>query len=69
MSSSAKEMSAAFPAGHKETADARAELDNICRVVCDRKVFDLPNEIRRFKPPNLQTFQRDRVEVIEDFAG
>jgi len=53
-----------------ETADgARAELDNICRVVCDRKVFDLPNEIRRFKPPNLQTFQRDRVEVIEDFAG
>jgi hypothetical protein len=46
-----------------------AELDNICRVVCARKVFDLPNEIRRFKPPNLQTFQRDRVEVIEDFAG
>jgi hypothetical protein len=30
--------------------------DNICRVVRDRKVRSRPNEIRRFKPPNLQHF-------------
>jgi hypothetical protein len=45
-------------------------LDNICRVLCDRKVFDLAEtKFDVLSSLNLQHLRCDRVEVIEDFAG